>query len=114
MVILQNIFFILLVLRLGLFLYQRRYNKVGLKKRVAGLYQSLILGGFYLLFTAIVLNKAPVSVIPLFLCVCGVVIVLAGKHIFPYSLTCSCGKKLSLTEILFIDSNNCSECSGQA
>lgn len=103
--------FILLILKLTMTLYQRRFNEVGGQKRMVSLYQSLILGVLYIVFS-IVISKS-LSPIIVYLSLLGTVFlcIVVRRTLFPYVTKCEkCQKHLGIQQILFIDSEICPVC----
>lgn len=96
-------------------LYQRKIpDEAGGKKRTATLAITVILLGIWaaaFLFSRLALDW--VFIIPVVFILAGVVYAWR-KTLFLYRLTCvKCGARLRAKEILFLDANTCSACSGQ-
>lgn len=103
--------FVLLLLKLLMTMYQRKYNEEGTFKRVVSLYQSMGLGLIYILMSIIKAKGFNENLIVLVLVGGIIMFFLLRKTIFPYSSKCvNCNKRLKLSQILFIDSLNCTEC----
>lgn len=109
--LIQNIVFYLLIAKLGMTLYQRKYNETGEKKRIVSFYQSVLIGGLYAAVSAIKvkeLNEGLVYVVILIAIALGFIL---RKILFPYTTKCeTCKKRLKLSKILFEDSQKCSQC----
>lgn len=107
----QITLFYILIAKLGMTLYQRRYNETGGNKRLASLYQSLLIGALYGGVSIVKTKDLPII---LFYVLVGIVVFISirsRKSIFPYNSQCSsCGKKLKLTQILFLDNQKCNQC----
>lgn len=109
--LLYRFVFTLLIVRLAVTLYQRRYNLNGGIKRMAGLYQSLVLGALYGVVSAIRVKGLGDQYIYGAILFVVVLFILLRKRFFPYKSKCNrCGKSLKISKILFIDSQLCSQC----
>lgn len=103
--------FVLLIFKLLMTLYQRRFNQNGGMKRMASLQQSVLIGFLYAVIT--VVRSKGVSEVVIYAATIAVVIVgfLRREKLFPYKTRCiSCNKRLKITQILFIDSQLCQQC----
>jgi len=92
-------------------LLQRRWREMGSRKRAASLYLTLVLLGVWMLTYAIArFRLEDLYLVPL--CFAAIVILVwQKKAIFPFRLRCArCGQPLSVTRILFLDSNACDTC----
>lgn len=92
-------------------LFQRRWQDRGSRKRAGTLYLTLVLVGVWALAYALTrfrldeLYLVPIGFAAL------AVLVWQKNAVFPYRLHCaSCGRPLSVTRILFLDSNACERC----
>jgi hypothetical protein len=92
-------------------LFQRRYLSVGLGKRNATLYLTLVLLAVWALawllseFSLQDLYLVPIAFFTLAL------LVWQRRSIFPYRLRCArCGRALSASRVFFFDSNTCERC----
>lgn len=109
--IIQNIVFYILIAKLLMTLYQRKYNETGAVKRFASFYQSALVGGLYASITAIKVKELPVLLVYVAILIAVVIGVVLRKKLFPYGRKCeSCGKQLKIRKILFEDSQKCSQC----
>lgn len=103
--------FILLILKLFMTMYQRKFNETGTIKRLVSLYQSMIIGVLYLSISIIKARVLSENFIYVSLLLFIVILVLFRKILFPYHSICEkCHKKLKISQILFIDSQKCSIC----
>lgn len=92
-------------------LYQRRYNLNGGKKRMASLMQSVLIGFLYVIITVVRVKNISETVVYVTIIAVLVAGFIGRKRLFPYSGKCrSCGKKLKIDQILFIDSQLCDQC----
>ncbi|MGL1892365.1 MAG: hypothetical protein OCD02_12120 [Spirochaetaceae bacterium] len=109
--LIYRVVFYILLLKLTMTLYQRRYNSEGGKKRIASLYQSVVIGALYC-FISIVMAKS----FNYYLVYIAVFVTISSciyyrKKLFPYKSKCqNCGDKLKIRQILFIDSQICPNC----
>ncbi|HVO39530.1 MAG TPA: hypothetical protein VMV03_10940 [Spirochaetia bacterium] len=92
-------------------LFQRRWQERGTRKRTASLWLTLVLIGVW----ALAYGLARFRMDDLYLVPVGfaalVVLVWQKSAIFPYRRHCAqCGRPLSATRILFLDSNACERC----
>lgn len=109
--IIHRVLFIFLIAKLLMTMYQRRFTESGGRKRLLSLYQSLFLGVVYGAVSAIITLNKPESFIYSTLIISIVTGFLLKKVLFPYVTKCeSCGKKLSISQILFIDDLKCEKC----
>lgn len=109
--LIHRVVFILLILKLFLTLYQRRFIEVGVKKRLLSLYQSLFLGVVYGLISGIITLNHPDYLIYIVLVVTIIFGYLLRKKLFSYRRKCErCGENLSISQILFIDNQKCEKC----
>lgn len=91
-------------------LLQRRHGNKGIKKRMAVLYQSIII--FLVMVYATILKMNELTDVYLIIAAIAVVLVLflGRKKILPYQMTCRiCGKKMSFERILYYDDPLCKE-----
>ena len=96
-------------------LFQRRYQEYGSRKKDATMYLTFALLGVWVLvyllarFSLEALYLIPIAFFLL------VVLVWQREAIFPYRLHCTrCSVPLSLSRILFYDSNTCEACAPYA
>lgn len=109
--VLHKIIFYILMAKLIMTLYQRRYNDTGEKKRFASLYQSFLIAGLYAAVSGIKMKNLSDIFVYTALFISVAAAVLFRRKLFPYHLKCeSCGKSLKLSKILFVDSQKCSLC----
>lgn len=109
--IVYRVVFYTLILKLLMTLYQRKFNETGGLKRMVSLYHCLIIGALYGILSGIRVKSLPDFYIYIAIVVCLVVFGLFRKKLFPYMLNCSeCGKRLKISQILFIDSQLCNQC----
>lgn len=109
--LIHRVVFILLILKLLMTMYQRKFNDTGGKKRILSLYQSLYIGVLYIALSGIIANGYSLNFVYIALFVTIIVGILLRKVLFPYKLKCEiCQKKLNITQILFIDSKKCLNC----
>lgn len=109
--IIYRVVFYLLLFKLTMTLYQRRYNVEGGRKRLASLYQSVLIGLLYCILSIVIAKAYNDKLV--YAAVFSVIIIsfLFRQKLFPYISVCQkCGKKLKIQQILFIDSQNCPEC----
>ncbi len=92
-------------------LIQRRHLKEGNAKRFATLYIGIaLLAVWGFTFLSIRFAMGDPYLIPLGLAMIGIAVYFR-RRFFPFRLFCSnCGKRLGAREVLFVDSNLCSEC----
>ena len=94
---------------------QRRYRGTGDKKRFAVLIASILFFIMYIGAMGIKSKNLDQSWLLLPLAVCLSLVYVLRNRLFIFKTTCiKCGKKLSGTDILYIDSNLCSECAEAA
>ncbi len=99
------------MVKLLMTLYQRRYNNTGGSKRIASLLQSLLIGALYVAISVVRLKGLPSPIIYISIILVPIVGVIFRKQLFPYKTECSeCGSKLKIDQILFKDSEICSQC----
>lgn len=109
--LLHRTVFILLLFKLFMTLYQRRFMDTGVKKRLLSLYQSLYLGVIYGAISGLISMNKPDSLTYLILVLATVVGFLLRKRLFAYTKKCErCGKTLAISQILFIDDQKCEKC----
>ena len=110
--IIYRVVFALLLFKLTMTLYQRKYNDVGSRKRFVSLLQSLLLGCLYSII-AIIRVKAFNNYLVYVAVVVAIGIgIILRKKLFPYRSKCTnCNGKLKIEQILFIDSQKCLNCS---
>lgn len=103
--------FVLLLFKLFMTLYQRRFMETGVKKRLLSLYQSLYLGVIYGSISGIISMNKSEYLIYIILLLAIIVAYLLRKRLFLYTKKCEmCGKNLSISQILFIDDLKCEKC----
>ncbi len=103
--------FILLIFKLLMTMYQRKFNETGGKKRIVSLYQSLYLGVLYIAISGIMARGLSLNLVYIAVIITIIGGILLRKKLFPYSSKCEiCQKKLNITQILFIDSKKCPNC----
>lgn len=91
-------------------LIQRRHGNKGMNKRMAVLYQAIII--FLVMVYATILKMNELSDIYLIIAAIAVVMVLyfGRKKILPYQRNCRvCGKKMSFERVFYYDDPLCSE-----
>lgn len=103
--------FALLLFKLFMTMYQRKFNETGGYKRLVSLYQSVLIGIAYIVMSSIKAKGFNENLIVIVFIVAILILVLLRKQLFPYKAKCEkCQKKLKLFQILFLDSQACSEC----
>lgn len=103
--------FVLLIFKLIMTMYQRKFGQEGSYKRVVSLYQSMGLGFIYVLMSIIKAKGYNENLIIIALLVGILMFFLLRKTFFPYTSKCIvCNKKLKIRQILFMDSLKCPEC----
>lgn len=109
--IIYRVVFYILLLKLTMTLYQRRFNNVGGNKRLASLYQSVVIGALYCGLSVIIAKALSDYLVYLALIVAIVVTILFRKKLFPYKNRCQkCRNRLKIKQILFLDSEICQKC----
>ena len=91
-------------------LIQRRHGNKGIKKRMAVLYQAIII--FLVMVYATILKMNELTDIYLIVAAIAVAMVLffGRKKILPYQRTCrECGKKMSFERVFYYDDPLCKE-----
>ncbi len=103
--------FLLLIFKLLMTMYQKRFSETGGNKRVVSLYQSLYLGILYISISGIMAKSLNLSLVYVAVGITIITGILLRKILFPYSSKCEiCQKNLKITQILFIDSKKCPNC----
>ncbi|MDA3811758.1 MAG: hypothetical protein PF518_15675 [Spirochaetaceae bacterium] len=91
-------------------LIQRRHGNKGIKKRMAVLYQAIII--FLIMVYATILKMNELTDVYMIIAVIAVVMVLFfyRKKILPYQFTCRvCGKRMTFERIFYYDDPLCKE-----
>ncbi len=109
--IIYRVVFFILLFKLTMTLYQRRFNDTGGNKRVASLWQCVLLGALYCSIAIIRVKYYNELFIFIAIIITLVVGIIFRKKLFPYERKCEkCGKNLKTVQILFIDSKKCPIC----
>lgn len=109
--LIYNTMFFLLIIKLLMTMYQRRFADDGTYKRLISLYQSVGLGIIYTFMSIIKAKGFNENYIVLVFILGIAAFVLLRKFLFPYSFKCkNCNKKLKISQVLYVDSPKCSKC----
>lgn len=109
--IIHRVLFVLLIAKLLMTMYQRRFMDVGAGKRLVSLYQSLLLGVVYIAVSVIISQVKPDYLVYLVLLLGVITGVLLRAKLFPYQIVCNrCQSRYKLDQILFVDHPKCRNC----
>lgn len=91
-------------------LIQRRHGNKGVKKRMAVLYQAILI--FLIMVYATILKMNELTDVYLIVAAIAAILILylGRKKILPYQRTCrECGKKMSFERVVYYDDPLCKE-----
>ncbi len=101
----------MLILKLSMTLYQRKYNDTGSKMRVVSLLQSIYIGSLYVVIIIVKEKELPEFIVYCYLFLIPGIGYIFRKSLFPYKRRClKCKEGLKISQILFEDSHLCKQC----
>ncbi len=106
----DNLFYVFLGV-VALTLFQRKYGKNVVKKRMAILYIAIMVFTLHISAVLIVEFELSDSILLIWAAAVAVVFYYKRDKVFPFRYKCvSCSSRMSFNEIFFDDSNMCESC----